>query len=249
VKTGFIIQARTNSARFPNKIIKDFYEDKSILDIIIINLIKKFPSFPIIIATTKNPADEVIALKAVQWNICYFQGEEEDVLKRFIDAAIQYNLDGVVRVCSDNPLLDMDAMNILLEKSEESSYDYISFSVNKKPAIKTHFGFWSEFVTLNALKEIFYYTNDKVYHEHVTNYIYDNPGKFKVNWINVPEYIAQNELRFTVDTPQDFMLQQKIYKALIDNQVRFNLTDILNFVISNKAYIAVMKEQIIKNTK
>lgn len=44
---------------------------------------------------------------------------------------------------------------------------------------KTHFGFWAEYVTLAALELVARKTVEKVYHEHVTNYIYTHPNDFK----------------------------------------------------------------------
>ena len=52
----------------------------------------------------------------------------------------------------------------------KSCNDYISFDIDGTPSIKTHFGFWGEFVTLDALKRVIGFTDDLLYREHVTNY-------------------------------------------------------------------------------
>ena len=61
---------------------------------------------------------------------------------------------------------------------ENKNSDYISFNINGTPSIKTHYGFWTEYVTLDTLKRIKSLTKDKIFHEHVTNYIYTNPHSF-----------------------------------------------------------------------
>ena len=56
--TIIIIQARTGSTRLPNKVMLNFFDNKSILDIIIDRLYKNKFNIPICIATTTNPKDD-----------------------------------------------------------------------------------------------------------------------------------------------------------------------------------------------
>ena len=75
-------------------------------------------------------------------------------MNRFISAAEQYNAQKIIRVCSDNPFLDINSIKKLIETiNENPSADYISFNINGIPSIKTHYGFWTEYVTLNTLKK------------------------------------------------------------------------------------------------
>ena len=62
MKIGIIIQARNGSTRLPKKVTLPFYNNQSILEIILIKL-KKL-SLPIVIATTTNPEDDNISLIA-----------------------------------------------------------------------------------------------------------------------------------------------------------------------------------------
>jgi len=249
LNTGFIIQARTSSTRLPNKVLKPFYNDYTILDIILKKLIQEFNHYPIILATTTNPADDILEETAKKWHINLFRGDENNVLNRFIIAAEQYQLNGIIRICSDNPFLDMEAMHKLLKEAIGLQYDYVSYRVHAKPAIKTHYGFWSEFVTISALKKISHLSTNKIHFEHVTNFIYENPDNFNIKWIEVPKYVKEEELRFTVDTLEDFKLQQKIYLKLIQLNKDFRMKDIFTFISSNKSYQEIMKRHITSNTK
>lgn len=250
MKLGFIIQARTQSTRLPEKVIRPFYKDKSILDIIIANLNSAFPSIPKILASSINPKDKILEMTANKWHIDFFCGEETDVLKRFIDAAKYFSLNRIIRICSDNPFLDMEYMQLLIEEdAAESNCDYIGFRIGNMPSIKTHYGFWSEYVTLNALERTANLTNRQLYHEHVTNFIYENPKKFKIKWIALAEIFAANNLRFTVDNIEDFRLLQDIYQEIIEIKTDLRIKDIIDLVLSNPEYMEIMTSQIEKYRK
>ena len=170
---GIIIQARLGSTRLPEKMILPFYKNKGILEILIEKIKLSFPNIPVILATTDNANDDRLALLGEKLKILVFRGEEQNVLKRFIDAALKYDIDKIIRICADNPFLDMLYLKNLIKEYDDSSYDYISFKTSRDlPTIKTHYGFWTEGVMLTALKKIKKLTGEKIYLEHVTNFIY-----------------------------------------------------------------------------
>src|SRR5690606_7826310 len=123
---------------------------------------------------------------------------EENVLKRFIHAGEQYNISNIVRVCADNPFLNIHALKELMHSFETCPVDYLSFkTVYGKPTILTHFGLWSEMMTLSALKEVQMRTNDPFYLEHVTNFIYLNPELFRINLLPIDDNFANCNVRMT----------------------------------------------------
>lgn len=248
---SFVVQARSGSTRMPNKIILPFYKGKSILDLLIEKL-SEVENTDIIIATSVNPNCDVIEEVAKIHGVSCFRGSENDVLQRFIDAAEYYHVGKIIRVCSDNPFLELDSINKLVAyaDNEGNTSDYISFKINEIPSIKTHFGFWTEYVTLKALKRVRQYTNENLYHEHVTNYIYANPDKFKIDWIEGPAIInAHPDIRLTIDTQEDFRNAQAIYANLCQKNQFPLITDVVDFLDRHQDYYISMKHQIEKNTK
>lgn len=167
----FIVQARMGSSRLPNKILLPFFKDKCILDLLVEKL-QQVPDTQIIIATSTNANNDILEERCKRLGIHCHRGSEDDVLQRFIDAAEAANAKKIIRICSDNPYLELSSIIRLVEASRLSDCDYLSFNVNGSPSIKTHYGFWAEYTTLKALKKVSGKTSDKLYHEHVTNYIY-----------------------------------------------------------------------------
>ncbi|MCS2964457.1 hypothetical protein NXV12_28610 [Bacteroides thetaiotaomicron] len=137
---AFVVQARLGSTRLPGKILKPFYGNQSILDLMVHKL-SAISNIPVIIATTNSVINEPIEKKALALGVKCFRGEENDVLKRFIDVAEYFDIQGIFRICSDNPFLDVHAARQLVEIAMKSCNDYISFDIDGTPSIKTHFGF------------------------------------------------------------------------------------------------------------
>jgi spore coat polysaccharide biosynthesis protein SpsF len=250
---GIIIQARSGSIRLPNKMVLPFYNNKSIIEIVIETIKKAIPyQIPIILATTIKESDSFIADIGKKENILVYRGDEENVLKRFIDAAQCYKVDGIIRVCADNPCLSEKYLNTLYQTTlNDPGYnDYISFSKNDgTPTIKTHYGFWAEYVKLDALLQILQLTDETIYTEHVTNYIYTHPSDFNLRLIKIPIEYENKTIRTTVDTIEDFENISEMYNFLIKNRLDVEPHIILDFIERHPLFLNKMKQQIIANQK
>ena len=246
-KTGIIIQARLGSTRMPWKVVKPFYQGRSILDIQINHLKEAFPEIPLVLATSVNSENDPLIQVADNLEVELFRGSENDVLDRFIKAADHFDFDRVVRICSDNPLLYVQSINELIH----SEADYAAFSLaDGTPTIKTHYGFWPEIVSVGALKKAAILTNDSFYHEHVTNFIYTHPEEFRLKLKPIPEVIEQEKsIRTTIDTPEDFDNIANLYTHLVEAECPMDPTAITNFIVENPGYMTKMQEQIEKNSK
>lgn len=248
MSNGIIIQARTGSTRLHNKILLPFYKGKRIIDILIENIRNTYPDKVTVLATTSHPQDDVLARVASEAGIHCFRGDEDDVLNRFISAADTYEIDKLVRVCSDNPFLRVDTFADLFDASNKADYVAYGFA-DGRPTIKSHLGFFSELTSTDALKRIAASTSEKLYHEHVTNYMYTHPGEFTVHLLPLPKYLeARNDLRFTLDTPEDFRLLQELY-ATFKEETDGTLESLIKLVDSSTSYQLQMKKNIAENEK
>jgi spore coat polysaccharide biosynthesis protein SpsF len=250
MKLGIIIQARTGSTRLPNKMILPFYQNHGILEIIIQRIKLAKLNIPIILATTLNPNDNQIEELALKNEIIVFRGSENNVLDRFINAANLHKIDKIIRVCADNPFLDMFALKNQIDAFQNTDDDYWCYCKSDfTPTIKTHYGFWTEGVTLSALKKVASLTNEKLFSEHVTNYIYSTPNEFKIHFETINSNIEKElNIRLTIDTVNDFEIAKEIFNAII-NKVPFEAEQIITFVKQNPKWVDVMKNEITNNIK
>lgn len=249
-KSGIIIQARTGSARLPNKMLLPFYENKGIFEIILQRLKESPINIPVIIATTPNESDKRLIEIGNKYGYNYYIGSEENVLRRFIDAATYYRLDNIVRICADNPFLDLNALDNKIAQINDS-FDYWCYAKhNYTPTIKTGFGFWTEVVTLKALKKVAISTSEAIFNEHVTNYIYSHPKDFNIHFERINKEIEENaDLRLTVDTKADFDLLKEIYATIVSNKINFSALEISNLVKENPQWLNIMRHETLKNVK
>ena len=223
---AFIVQARVGSTRLPNKILLPFFKGKSILELLISKL-KNIEDAKVILATSTN--------------------KENDILEQI---ARQNGVNNMIRVCSDNPFLELSSIRELVHCAKDSNNDYISFNIGGVPSIKTHYGFWTEFVKLDALKKVALLTDEQLYHEHVTNYIYTHPGMFSIKWIDGPSILDTHpEIRLTIDTKEDFDNVKQIYSEICEKNEYPTIADVVKYLDAHSMFYASMRNQIKQNNK
>lgn len=247
---GIIIQARMGSTRLPGKILKRFYGGKTLLETLLDSL-HKVADAKVIVATSMNENNDLLETFLQKKGELVYRGSENDVLDRFIKAAEANEVDGIVRICSDNPFMDWHGVAQLAEKAKTSEADYIGVRINDKPSILTHFGFWGEFVRLSALKRVAETTEVSTpAHEHVTYHIYNHPDEYKCEWISGPEFLqGRDDIRLTIDTPEDLTNAIQVYSDLKTLDDDFTLQDVVSYLNEHGAIKQSMLSSISKNKK
>lgn len=222
-----------------------FYNEQGVLDIVIKKIKDKYPDQLIVLVTTIKSVDEELIEIANNNKIEYYRGDELNVLSRFIEVANKFRLKYVVRVCADNPFLDVDHISELIKVIKTSDFDYVSYKTTEGiPVIKSHLGLFTEVVRLDALKKIPELTNNKFYFEHVTNFIYEND--FNIKLLELPDCFNNTEnIRLTLDTSDDFLLEKQLYKKTKNLDTK----ELINFIKSDKDLINEMTNQIKLNQK
>ena len=173
-----------------------------------------------------------------------------NVLDRFIRAAEVFGINRFIRVCSDNPFLRPETFNTFFAEHNFCPADYIAYGfADGRPTIKSHLGLYSELTTIDALRRAAVSTQEKLYIEHVTIYLYTHPEKFKVRLLPLPaELEGRFDLRFTLDTMEDFTLLQELYATFHEKTDR-SVHALLQLVQSHPDYRARMLENIARNEK
>jgi spore coat polysaccharide biosynthesis protein SpsF len=195
-KAGVISQVRMTSSRLPGKVLLPakgvpllkYHVDR----------LRAF-GLDVIIATTTNSTDDVIAHFAEKEDIGLYRGSEENVLSRYYEAAVKYNLDTVVRVTSDCPLIDGALVKESLERYQKMNDDsiYLSNSI-----IRTYpRGFDTEIFSFRLLEEGYKNAVTPFEEEHVTPYIKSHSKHEHIIWAE-----DASAFRITVDTPEDYEL-------------------------------------------
>jgi len=227
---GIILQARVSSTRLPGKVLLPFYNGSPLLAILLNKIRDADIDAKIIVATSLNPADDQIEEFCRNVGVSCYRGNEMNVLQRFIDAACHNGINRIFRICSDNPFLLTNYIDKLYQQViKYKEADYVSYRDSQGvPSIRTHWGLFAEYVSLDALRKVAKLTDDKLYHEHVTNFIYSHSELFNIQLLPAPDdIISRRDLRFTIDTVEDFEALQKLYVALVEKNSSFTLKQLL----------------------
>ncbi len=219
-----IVQARVGSTRLPNKVLKKVC-GKTILEHDVDRLRQVSNIDEIVIATTTKDEDMRIIKECEKLGVKTFRGSEDNVLSRYYLAAKEYKADIVVRVTSDCPVIDADVTYATIKYLTDNldKYDYVSNSLIKSfPR-----GLDTEVFTFESLEKTYKEATLNRDKEHVTPYMYvTRPDLFRVG--KYAGDIDYSELRWTVDTPEDFELIKTIYEMLYNKHGnKFKMKDIL----------------------
>ncbi len=83
----------------------------------------------VIVATTINPEDTSIEEVAKNEGCNVFRGSLENVLERYYKAAIENNLDVIIRITSDCPCADFNVIDRVIKNHLNNNLDYTSNSL------------------------------------------------------------------------------------------------------------------------
>ena len=230
MKTIIIVQARMGSKRLPGKVLMKI-SGKEILQYLIDFLkLCKLPD-QIIVATTVLPEDDKICELASKNNIEYFRGSPNDVLERYYECAKKFDGDIIVRMTSDDPLIDPRIIDEVINKCKDRNYDYVSNSIPQTYP----YGYSScEALPFSLLKKLHETQKDSESREHVTYYIRNNSSQFHMANVETSHELDRSAWRLTIDYPEDFQLVSKILSNLYHENQFIKYKSLVEFLDKNK---------------
>jgi spore coat polysaccharide biosynthesis protein SpsF (cytidylyltransferase family) len=201
-----IIQARTSSKRFKNKVLIKIY-GKSLINHVYDKTRKSKKLKKIIVATSIKKSDDKLVDHLKKLGIPYFRGDLQNVAKRFLDLAIKKKARYFLRISGDSPLINYKFIDkaIDIQKKTKMKYDLItnifprtfpkgqSIEIIKTSTLKRHINNFSK-------KE----------KEHVTKFFYNNSTKIKIK--NFKSNIKKKLFNQTIDTRKDLIFMKKKFK-------------------------------------
>ena len=206
MKFAILVQARTGSKRYPEKILKKI-DHRSVLEFMIDNLLKKFSKKNIIIATTKFKRDNKIIKIVKRKKIRFFRGPEKNVLKRYIFCAKKFSVKNIIHLTSDCPLVDVD---LILKMKKIFFKKKLEYLANTYPPNQSSFpdGTDVEIYKYKSLLKLNKLSDKNEDKEHVTNFFWKNPAIFKTKILKNKNNLSG--YKFSLDYKNELMLLNKI---------------------------------------
>ena len=243
---GCIIQARMGSSRLPGKTLMKLNQNQTVLDFVVNQLSFSTLIDKIIIATTNLEQDDIIEQTAENLGIQCFRGNSDDVLDRYYNCAKEFEIDNIVRITSDCPLIDPEIIDEVIRKYKSENYDYFTNTLIRTYPIGTDV----EIFSFEILEKTWYNATLPSEREHVTPFIRNKKMNFRIG--NLENKKKLDHLRWTLDRQKDLDLIREIITKINKNPILMN--DILDLFSTEPQLIKINEnisqdEGIIKSLK
>lgn len=229
---GAVIQARMGSTRLPGKAMVDI-EGMSMLARVVDRVRRAETINRVVVATTTQTQDDVLAAHARELAADVYRGDEDDVLDRYYQAAVLYQLDVVVRITSDCPLLDPgladDVVRLVLAPA--SRVDYAANTLRRTfPR-----GLDVEVVPFSTLERVWREARSLHQRAHVFPYVHDHPELFSMAGVTGVD--DRSSMRWTVDTPEDLAFVRQVCRAL--GTLSFTWRDVVTVLDQHPEFLQI----------
>jgi perosamine synthetase len=225
------VMVRTGSSRLPGKAMADLGGQP--MWVRVFNRVSRAKRLDkVVVATTTNPRDDVVAQICAQRGWPCFRGEEYDVLDRYYQAAKAYDAEVIVRISTDCALIDPEIIDHVVEAFQEKKPDYASNTMTRTYPV----GLDLEVMTFDALSRAWREAKEPYQRMHCTPYIYRNPSKFRL--LNVGSEKDYSNYRWVVDTAEDLDFVRAVYASL-GNVDTFSWRDVLKLLSEEPGLIEI----------
>jgi spore coat polysaccharide biosynthesis protein SpsF len=226
------IEARMSSSRLPGKILLP-----AIGRPMLWRLVRRLRAVPslhdIVLATTENRADDVLAAFARECEIRCFRGSEVDVMGRVLSAATSVGADVVVETTGDNPIIDPDIVETVVRTFITSDAEYVSNTqIKSYPDGMDVQVFWLATLARSARM-----TDAPLDREHVTLHIRKHPELFRSLDVVAPPDLHWPELSLTLDESGDYELIRRVIESLEPENPLFKCVDVIRLVRRNPSWL------------
>jgi spore coat polysaccharide biosynthesis protein SpsF len=219
LKIGVAIQARMGSRRCPGKVLHPVC-GKPLLGYLLEGLRESQCGAEVVVATSREPADDQVAEFCDHWQVRCVRGPHENVAERFVEVLAQTQWDAVVRISGDSPLLDFRLIDRAVQLALNGPSDLVTNVFPRGyPA-----GQSVELITAAVLLRGYREMTTSYQREHVTPYFYAHCDNYRI--INFAPLRPLPFCRLTVDTPADLPHVEALLSSLDQPHWRLDVLEL-----------------------
>jgi spore coat polysaccharide biosynthesis protein SpsF len=230
-----IIAARQGSSRLPGKTLMPV-AGKPMLERMV-ERIRCAPSIDsILVATTTLPEDDELEAFCDTLGISCFRGSENDVLGRIVAAVNETDADTIVELLGDNPLVDGELIEDVIDLYRTSGADYAVNLTNEYPKadpnlLRFPIGVRAQAFSRATLDRCDADGRSADHREHSTSYIGEHPEIFKIEYLEARDKwgaLNRPELTFAVNVAANLELINRIFTIGLQVNPNFSMADTIN---------------------
>jgi len=229
LKVGFLITARMKSTRLPLKLTKRIL-NREIIAWLIERLKLSEVLDEIVIATSTNTQDQILCDIAKREGIKCFKGSEVDVLDRLYNAAVKYDIEYILNVTADVPLVAYDFFNRVLETYRKTNADLITCD-------KLPHGFFFYGIKITALKKVLEIKDNA--DTEIWGPYFKNTGFFKHIDIEIPREYQRDNYRLTLDYQEDYEFLKALFEGMGPETYKKSTIEIIEFLDNHPEIVKI----------
>ncbi|HTS88408.1 MAG TPA: glycosyltransferase family protein [Gemmatimonadales bacterium] len=223
-----IIQSRVGSTRLPGKVLLPL-GGRTVLERMLERVRSATRAGTVVVATTILPEDDQIARLCRDLKVLCFRGHPFDLLDRHIQTARSIGADHVVKVPSDCPLIDPDAIDLVVNYYLDHTVD-LDYVSNLHPASYPD-GNDVEIMSLAALEAAHAEATAQYEREHTTPFLWERPDRFRLGNVAWPTgRDCSLTHRYVLDYAEDYAVIRGVYETLSRTGPDFGCDAIVEFL-------------------
>jgi spore coat polysaccharide biosynthesis protein SpsF len=224
-----VVQARTGSTRLPGKVLMPLANRPLLHRMLERVLAARTPS-AVVVATTLEPADDVIVELSKEAGVGCVRGHATDLLDRHYSAGLAFEADVVVKIPSDCPLVDPAVIDRVIGWYAAHA-DRADFVSNLHPPTYPD-GNDVEVMPLRVLEAAWIEAARPHEREHTTPFIWERPDRFRVHNIVWESGLdLSSTQRWTIDYIEDYRFLSAVYEGLWSRtRPIFSMADVLSLL-------------------
>ncbi len=232
MKLGFLITARLKSSRLPKKLLHEV-QGENYMTWMIRRLKLQSLLDEIVICTSTNPQDDPLEEIAQKEGVKCFRGSEEDVFQRLNEARKIYELDYVINMTADCPLLPFDLIPKLVDSFKKTNAELIKchhlpvglFLSGLSPAAM------ERLIELKASDNTEYWL-----HYFLKSELFD------VRSLETEPSWQRDNFRIALDYPEDHEMLKATFEGLGEEAYKISTEDLIHWLDKHPEIVALNKD-------
>lgn len=177
----------------------------------------------IVLAISEGVHNHAFIELAEKLGLKYVVGDEEDVLRRLIQACERGEGTDIFRLTTESPFTYFEAI-------EEAWAQHIADGNDITALDNLPDGSGFEMIKLEAYKTSWRNGEPRHRSELCSLYIRENKASFRLGYVAIPREICRTDIRLTIDYPEDLILCRFVYRYLKHKAPLIPLAEIIELL-------------------
>lgn len=208
MSTLCVIQARYNSTRLPGKVLEPI-GGVPVIEHVVRRAIAAVPDVVVALPNTPRDARIFDIVRRMDTPAYMHEGDEDDVLGRFVAVAREYRASTIVRITADCPFIDPAQIALMVDIQRRTGADFVSNSFSGMQVD----GLDVEVFSRGALDIVAADETDPSEREHVTPSMRRLPHRVLVS-TTLPLPCPEAPHRWTLDTEDDLLWMREVARHI-----------------------------------